>query len=182
LGIPALRLVAGIEIGFFMTPFSQLAPNEIVGILIELFIILPVLTCLAWWYLIYIKFVTSRVSTTQAGTSFSIWRGRFIGTASAVWVFLFFMPGLLLSRFLDLGFPYFLYFNAGWLAFTLLLSPLTFSATWVLIKLLFDNQPKKCPHCGKFTSHQEPAIEYCEHCEGILGEWLFISEKPVMDS
>lgn len=177
LGIPALILATGIELGFFMTPFSQLAPNDMVWFLIELFIILPVLTCLAWWYLIYIKFVASRVSATQIGSYFSVWRGRFLRTASAVWVFLFFMPGLLLSRFIDLGFPYFLYFNLGWLIFTLLFSPLVFGATWAAMKFFFDNQSKRCPHCRNFTHHAAAAIEVCEHCGGVLGEWLFVPES-----
>jgi hypothetical protein len=177
LGFPALILAIGIELGFFITPFSQLAPHDTVWLLSELFLILPVLACLAWWYLIYIKFVASRVSATQTGSYFSAWRGRFLGTASAVWVFLFFMPGLLLSRFIDLEFPYFLYFNLGWLIFTLLFSPLVFGATWVAIKFFFDNQPKKCPHCGNSTRHATPAIEFCEHCGGVLGEWLFVPES-----
>ena len=177
LGIPALILAIGIELGFFMTPFSQLAPNDMVWFLIELFIILPVLACLAWWYLIYIKFVASRASATQTGPYFSAWRGLFFGTASPVWVFLFLMPGLLLSRFIDLGFPYFLYFNLGWLILTLLFSPLVFGATWAAIKFFFDNQPKKCPHCGNSTRHATPAIEFCEYCGGVLGEWLFVPES-----
>jgi hypothetical protein len=178
LGIPAVILVAGIELGFFMTPFSQLAPRDILGILIELFIILPVLTCVAWWYLIYIKFVASRLSATQIGKYFSIGRGRFIRIASAIWVFLFLMPGLLLSRFLDLGFPYFLYFNVGWLVFTLLLSPFAFAASLALIRLFFENQPTKCPHCGNITRHVVPVRELCDQCGGVLGEWLFVPESP----
>ncbi len=87
-------------------------------------------------------------------------------------------PARFLSRFIDLGFPYFLYFNLVWLAFTLLLSPFAFAATWVLIRLFFENQPKKCPHCGNITHHATPAIELCEHCEGVLGEWLFVPEGP----
>jgi hypothetical protein len=182
LAIRAVMLVAGIEIGFFMTPFSQLAPNDPVGILVEILIILPILSGLAWWYLIYIKSVASRVSATQVGAFFSARRALFIKVASAGWVFLFFMPGVLLSRFIELGFPYFAYFNLGWLAFTLLLSPLAFAGTWLLEKIFLENQPTKCPHCRRTTSHQEPAIEVCEHCAGVLGEWLFISEKPVTDS
>jgi hypothetical protein len=177
LGIPALILIIGIELGFFITPFSQLAPNDMVWFLIELFIILPVLASLAWWYLIYIKFIASRVSATEIGTSFSAGRRRFLGTASVVWVFLFFMPGLLLSRFIDLGFPYFLYFNISWLIFTLLFSPLVFGATLAAIKFFFDNPPKRCPHCGNITGHAAPAIELCEHCGGVLGEWLFVPES-----
>ena len=178
LGIPALTLVAGIELGFFMTPFSQLAPNDLLGILIEIFTITPVLTCLAWWYLIYIKFVALQVSATQMGRNFSVWRNRFMISASSLWIFLFFVPGIILTRFLDGSLQeLFLYLNIGWLTFTLLLSPVVFGLTWAAIKLFFDNQPKKCPHCGKNTGHAAPAVEFCEHCEHTLGEWLFVPEK-----
>jgi Zn-dependent protease with chaperone function len=176
LWVSALILVAGIELGFFMTPFSQFAPQELAGILIEFLILFPLLTCLAWWYLIYLKFVASRSSATQTGGELSRERIRFINTVSAAWAFLFFMPGVVLSRFWDLGFPYFLYFNLGWLVFTLFLSPLVFGASWVLLKFLFENRPQKCPHCGNITRHIVPAIEFCEHCGGILGNWLFVKE------
>jgi Zn-dependent protease with chaperone function len=176
--IPSFILVTGIELGFFMTPFSQLAPNDLLGILIELFIILPILTCFAWWYLIYIKFVAARLLITQAGKDFSVWRSRFISMASSLWIFFFLIPGILLTRFLDESFrEVFTYLSVGWLIFTLLFSPLIFGATWTLIKLLFENQSRKCPHCGKPTQRAAPAIESCEHCGGVLGEWLFISEQ-----
>jgi len=178
MGITSLILVAGIELGFFMTPFSQFAPNDLLGILIEFSIIIPILTCLAWWYLTYIRFVALRLSATQIGRNFSVWRSRFIMTASSLWIFLFLVPGIILSRFLDGSVrELFIYLNLGWLAFTLLLSPLAFGASWAAIKLFFDSQPKKCPHCGKITQHSAPAIELCEHCEGVLGEWLSVPEK-----
>jgi hypothetical protein len=176
--IASFILVTGLELGFFMTPFSQLAPNDFLGILVELFIILPVLTGLAWWYLIYLKYVAARTLVTQAGKDFSIWRSRFMSTASNLWIFLFFVPGILLTRFLDSSFrQVFTPLSIGWLILTLLFSPLVFGATWALIKLLFESQSRNCPHCGKITRHQEPALGLCEHCGGGLGEWLFISEK-----
>lgn len=178
LGMISLILVTGIELGFFMTPFTPFAPNDVLGILVELFVVIPVLTCLAWWYLIYVRFVSVQLLATHTGRNISVWRNHFINTASAVWAFLFFMPGLVLSRFLDIGSPYFIYFNLGWLAFTILLSPLAFGASWAVIKLLFNNQPKQCRHCGKITRHPSPAIELCEHCQGVLAEWLFLPENP----
>jgi len=72
---------------------------------------------------------------------------------------------------------YSVYLNTGWLTFTLLLSPVVFGLSWAAIKLFFDNQPKKCPHCGKNTGYAAPAVEFCEHCEHTLGEWLFVPEK-----
>jgi hypothetical protein len=113
------------------------------------------------------------------GRKFSVWRSRFITIASSTWTFLFFVPGIVLTRFLDGEFQeFFTYLSAGWLAFTLLLSPLVFGASWVAIKLFFDTQHKKCPHCGKNTGYATPAIELCEHCENMLGEWLFIPGQP----
>jgi len=171
-------LVIGIEFGFFMIPFSQLAPNDLLGILIEFFIILPVLTCLAWWYLIYLKFVSARLLITQTGKDLSVWRSRFLSMASSVWIFFFFIPGILLTRFLDVSFrEVFAYLSTGWLIFALLLSPLVFGVTWALIELFFKNQSRNCPHCGTITRQQEPALGLCEHCGGVLGEWLFISKQ-----
>jgi hypothetical protein len=176
--IPAIVLMTGIELGFFMTPFRQLAPNDFLGIGIELFIILPVLTGLAWWYLIYIKFVAARLLGTQAGKHLSIWRRRFMNAASHLWIFLFFIPGILLTRFLDESFrEVFSYLSVGWLTFTFLVSPLVLGATWAIIKIFVENQARTCPHCGKITRHQQPALGLCEHCGGVLGEWLFIPEK-----
>lgn len=179
MGIPSLLLIAGIEFGFIMTPFGLFAPNTVMGFIVEIFIIGPVLVVTVWWYLVYIRFVNYRLLATQTGRHFSIWRRRFIRTASTIWAFLFFMPLLFWSRILDGTISNsLLYINLGLLAFTILLSLITFGTSWLIIKMFFDNQPKKCPHCGKTTQHRAPAIESCEHCGGILGEWLFIPEKP----
>jgi hypothetical protein len=122
--------------------------------------------------------VAARILVTQAGKDLSIWRSRLMSAASTLWIFLFFVPGILLTRFLDESFrEVFSYLGAGWLIFTLLFSPLVFGATWALIKLFFENQSRKCPHCGKITRQREPALGLCEHCGSVLGEWLFISEK-----
>jgi hypothetical protein len=178
LGISSFLLITGIELGLYMTPFGQLAPNDLSGILIEFFIVIPGLTCLAWWYLAYMRFVTLRLSATQTGRKFSAWRSRFMTISSSVWIFLFFIPGVVLTRFLDGSFQgLFAYLSAGWLVFTLLFSPLIFAVSWVSIKAIFENRNKRCPHCGKSTRHSAPAVEFCEHCERILGEWLFIVEK-----
>lgn len=99
-------------------------------------------------------------------------------TASALWAFLFFIPGLFLSRFLNGELlEVFLYASVIWLISTTLFSLVGFAGSWAFIKLVFENQSTKCPHCGKITGHTSPAIELCEHCEGVLGEWLFIPEK-----
>jgi len=180
IGITALIFVCGIEFGFLVTPFGPFARKDMFDFLGEIFIIGPVLFIMAWWYLLYIRFIAVRLSATQIGKNFSVWKSRFIKTASVLWTFLFFVPGIILSRFVDGSLPeIFLYLNLAWLAFTLLLSPLAFGASWAIIKLFFENQPKKCSHCGKITAHAAPAIEFCEHCGGILGEWLFISEKDL---
>lgn len=176
--ITALILVAGIEIGFSMTPFDQFAPNDLWGFVVEFFIIAPILVLTAWWYLIYIRFISLRLSATQIGRNFSVWRIRFLKTASVAWAFLFFIPGLFLSRYLSGELrEVFLYSSLIWLACTLLLSVAAFGATWAVIRLFFDNRPKECPHCGKVTQHAIPAIESCEHCGHVLGKWLFIQEK-----
>ena len=176
--VTALILVAGIEIGFSMTPFGQFAPNDLWGFVLEFFIIAPILILTAWWYLIYIRFISLRLSATQIGRNFSVWRSWFMKTASVVWSFLFFIPGLFLSRYLSGELlEVFLNFSVIWLACTLLLSIAAFGVTWAVIKLFFDSHPKECPHCGKVTRHAAPAIELCEHCGQVLGEWLFIQEN-----
>ena len=176
--IAALILVAGIEIGFFMTPFGPFAPNDLWGFMLEIFITAPILILTAWGYLIYIRFISLRLSATQIGRNFSVWRSWFMKTASVVWAFLFFIPGLFLSRYLSGELlEVFLNFSVIWLACTLLISITAFAGTWAVIKLFFDNQPQKCPHCGKVTRHATPAIELCEHCGQVLGEWLFVQEN-----
>jgi Zn-dependent protease with chaperone function len=180
--ITALILVAGIEIGFSMSPFGQFAPSDLWEFVLEFFIIAPILVLTAWWYLIYIRFISLRLSATQIGRNFSVWRSWFMKTASVVWAFLFFIPGLFLSRYLSGELlEVFLYFSLIWLACTLLLSVVAFGATWAAIKLFFDRQPKECPECGKVTHHAIPAIGLCEHCGHVLGEWLFIPEKVQID-
>ena len=176
--ISATILVAGIEIGFAITPFGPFAPNDLWGVVVEIFIITPILAITAWWYLAYIKFISFRLFATQVGNIFSPWKSRFIKTASALWVLFFFIPGLFLTRYLSGELlEVFLYFSLIWLASTFLLSTVVFVASWAIIKLFFDNQPQKCPHCGKFTQQKVPAVGLCEHCEGVLGEWLFVPEK-----
>jgi Zn-dependent protease with chaperone function len=174
----AVILVAGIELGFFMSPFSVFAPIGLWEIVLEIFIIAPILVLIAWLYLAYLRFISLRLTATQVGKNYSVWRKRFMQAASALWVFLFFVPGLFLSRFLSGELlEVFMYASLIWLASTLLLGSLAFAGSWAVIKLSFDNQPRKCPHCGKITEHAAPAIEQCEHCEGVLGEWLFVEEK-----
>jgi hypothetical protein len=178
LGISALLFVAGMELGFFATPFDIFAPNNPLGLLIEFLIVGPVFVCLAWWYLAYIRFITLRLLATQTGRTISVWRSRFIKTTSSLWVFFFFVPGILLSRLMDGSFrEVFISLNVSWLAFTIFLSPIIFVVSWITIKLVFDNPTQKCPSCGKITKHAAPAVERCEHCEGVLGEWLFIPEQ-----
>ena len=170
-------LVAGIELGFFMTPFGLFAPNDLWGVILEIFIIVPILVLVAWWYLAYIRFISLRLIATQVGKDFSVRRKWFMQTVSVLWVFLFFIPGLFLSRFLSGELlETFLYASVIWLASTLLMSAIAFAVSWVLAKLFFDNQPSKCPHCGQVTQHVVPAIAQCEHCEGELGEWLFVQK------
>ena len=176
--IIAVVFVVGIELGFFMTPFGIFAPNDLWGIVLEIFIIAPILVLIAWLYLAYLRFISLRLTATQVGKNFSVWRKRYMQAASALWVFLFFVPGLFLSRFLNGELlEVFLYASLIWLASTLLLVTLAFAGSWAVIRLFFDNQPKQCPHCGKVTQHKVPAVEQCEHCEGVLGEWLFLQEK-----
>ena len=76
--ISATILVAGIEIGFAITPFGPFAPNDLWGVVLEIFIITPILAITAWWYLAYIKFISFRLSATQVGNIFSPWKSRFI--------------------------------------------------------------------------------------------------------
>ena len=176
--LSASMFVVGIEFGFFMTPLSPYTPKELWGFVQEIFIVAPILILTAWWYFIYIRFISLRVSATQIGKNFFTWRRRFIHTSSVLWVFLFLMPGLLLSRFLRGEFlEPFLYAIMIWLIFTVLFSLALFAGSWAIIKFFFENESKKCPHCGKITSHTSPAIEFCEHCEGVLGEWLFVPEQ-----
>jgi hypothetical protein len=176
--IIATILVAGIEVGFFMTPFGVFAPNDLWGIVLEIFIIAPILVLTVWWYLAYVRFISIRLIATQVGKDFSVWRKRFMQTSSGLWVFLFFIPGLFLSRFLsDELLEVFLYASVIWLISTIVFSLAVFAGSWAFLKIFFDNQPKKCPHCGKISGHAAPAIETCEHCDGVLGEWLFVPEK-----
>lgn len=178
IGIPALILIGGLELGFLLTPFGPFARMDILSFLGEFFIIGPVLVIVAWWYLIYIRFIALRILATQIGRDFSVWRSRFMTIVSGLWIFLFFVPGIILSRLVDRSLPEtFIYLNLIWLAFTAVLSPIAFALSWAVIKLFFDNQPKKCPHCGKTTGYSEPAIELCEHCGGMLGEWLFVADN-----
>ncbi|HET9904996.1 MAG TPA: hypothetical protein VFQ23_00095, partial [Anaerolineales bacterium] len=175
--IMATILVAGIEVGFLMTPFGVFAPNDLWGFILEILIIAPILVILAWWYLAYARFISLRIIASQIGPEFSVWSKRFLQMASGLWTFLFFIPGLFLSRFLEGELlEVFMQTSLIWLAATLLLSFMAFVMSGVIIKIFIENQPKKCPHCGKITKRINPALEQCEHCEGGLGEWLFVPE------
>ena len=171
-------LVAGIELGFFMTPFGQFSPSDLWGVVLEIFIIAPILVLIVWWYLACVRYISLRLTATQIGKDFSILRKWFLRTVSGLWVFFFVIPGLFLSRFLSGELlEVFLYASVIWLIFTILLSLAVFGGSWAIIKFVFENGTKNCPHCGKVAGYTSPAIESCKHCEGVLGEWLFVPEK-----
>lgn len=174
----ACILVAGVELGFFLAPLDILAPDHPAEILLRLLVITPVMVLMAWWYMMYVRSLSLQIAMNQMGRDISVWGNRFMRTASILWGLFFFIPGLVLSRFIAGSLlQLFVYINLGWLVFTLLFSPLVFGATWIAAKWLFENKPKRCPHCGGTISNPTPAIEACEHCEGVLGEWLFAPEN-----
>jgi len=179
LGIVSLALVIGIEIGLLTTPFTPLFPDNLSEIPIELLINAPTLFFLVWWYLWYLKFITRKIYVTQTGKHLSVWRNRFIGIASKMWIVLFFSPGLFLSRFFGYGASYWDLLYISWFIFTILVSPLIFGVTWLLIKLFFDHQFIECPHCGKKMNNARSSNVLCDYCGGILREWVFLSETQI---
>jgi hypothetical protein len=143
--ITALILVAGIEIGFAITPFGPFAPNEAWRVALEIFIITPILALTAWWYLAYIRFISFQLSATQVGKIFSPWKSWFMKTALALWV-LFLIPGLFLARYLSGELlEVFLYFSLIWCASTFLLSAVTFVASWAIINYFSRTSLKSAP-------------------------------------
>jgi hypothetical protein len=66
--------------------------------------------------------------------AFSIPHFAIISSVSSMWSVLFLVPGIVLSRFLNGSSPeVFLYLNAGWLIFTLLVSSLVLGLSWLFI-------------------------------------------------
>jgi hypothetical protein len=97
LGFPALLLIIGVEIGSWVIPLDLLAPSGPAAVAIKFFLSIPMIF-LAWWFLIYIRFITIRLLAGYSGARSPVWRMRLISLASSVWRFFSSYPAWSWSR------------------------------------------------------------------------------------
>lgn len=182
LAVPALIMVIGVEVGSWVIPLDLLSPSGLAALAIRYLLWIP-LVFLAWWFLIYIRFLAIRLFAGYSGDRRPVWRMRLITWASGIWLFLFFLPGLILIQLMtsstpgEAVFEYTGYAILGWLLFVLIFSPLYLALSGAAIIALASLQERRCPACRNITHRPTPAVETCEHCGRSLGEWLFVAES-----
>ncbi len=181
----AIALTLGIEVGFWVTPFSLFSPKSFAGFGIDI-LILPVMIALAWAFLAYARFINIRLFAAHTGVKRSTWKTGLGSWALNIWVFLFFIPGLIFGRFLiwnvswtDSTYNWFGLLLIGfgiWLALALFFGLGTILLSWGAIEFSAVISPPRCPTCGRVTHQDIPAIKTCEYCGQLLGKWLYVPQ------
>jgi len=175
LGIPAFFFIVGLELGFLGAPFNLLFPNDTHDWLLEFLLSLPILYISMWVYLGAMRFLAQRILGGEAGDRLSSNRIRMIRWLSHIWLLVFFLPGLALSRMI--------LFNSGqvffnpfliWVGLCCVLIPIFAFFFWLIQKIIFSNKNTVCSACGKHAHYLVPAVAICKYCSTPLGKWLFI--------
>jgi hypothetical protein len=179
LGIVALAIALGLEVGFLVMPISPLWPKGVVNTIWDIVILMGV-TISTWICLVYVRYFSRRVLAFHVGTSLPKWKLRFITSCFYVLLGCFYFP-LMYARvsYINSIDPEvqesLLEFIANGLNAGLILYVAMFSATWILTQLTRAFHPLRCPSCGKNIYHGYAVNRSCEYCNHDLSPWLFIT-------
>jgi len=181
LSIPAISLIAGLEAGFWVTPFSIFIPNSLAEFIVDILMI-GVMTVLAWLFLVYSRFITLRLFASYTGVKLSRARTLISGFFINAWIFICFIPGLFFDRILisHAASPDLSVFLIGfgiWLTVAMAFGVMMIVLSWGIIKLLTIIHAPRCQNCGQITRRAVPAIATCEYCGHLVGKWLYVQEE-----
>lgn len=192
--LPATLLAISLQVGFIIAPFGWFAPIDIyivdgVGPLtilrdaLMMFLWIVAVTCLTWLWLVYIRFFSVRLLGAHMSESAPKFARHFLTLASSILLWILYIPavaGQLQITGLIIGdteayLPHTLPITS---AIALVLYPVVFGVTLLLVQVRRWVVRPRCPACGRFT-HQRFAVgRTCEHCGEVLAPWLFAASPP----
>lgn len=173
--LPALFCVGGMEFGFLVAPFSLLAPRSVNTWLVEIFLSLPALVLVTWFYFSYVRFVSVRVLGNAIGNKRLLSMKHVTDLLTSAWLWFLFIPPLFSAKFVTesnfaLMVPVFL----GVLIGVTILGFVAVGITWGFVNLIVNRYPPICPICRKLIRNHSSSIVVCEYCGTHLREWLFV--------
>lgn len=183
---PALWLAAGVQIGFFATPGSPLAPlHYSLRSFFFLLALAPIwmafFASLAWLWLAYARLSARWALGTATGEQAARRRRRLLGAALGALLWVMLAPALL-GQFLlrDLA-EQPSYQTLPWALFplTLLAALAIFAlaalATWSARRFWLPAGGLRCPACGAPARQPYAVGQACGRCGQRLAGWLYVS-------
>jgi hypothetical protein len=177
LWLPAALLLAGMELGFLITPIPMFSPaGQMIAALNWVFNAIWVLpwmaggTGLIWLLFVYARYFGRRVLGAKAVLTPPKWADRVYSVVLTSLLGFLFIP-LLLSRLIVVypSEPSFqpLHSLVVWFSLSLLFLLVYvagFALTWIVIMIRRVNLVQQCPLCGQISRHKEALRQTCEHC------------------
>jgi len=174
-------IALGLEAGFLLVPLAAFSPRDLFTLALIPPWLLAVLL-LTGLGLIYARFFARRLLGAHTGASPPHSKRRLLTAVLTGLLGLLYLPLLAARVFIYAGGPGGLDpdgrsllggFVLATFLVALLLSPLIFGATWVVIEIGRLLRPPRCAACGSVT-RQRPAVgKACETCGQPLAPWLY---------
>lgn len=179
----AALAAAGIEAGFFFTPYALHFPRTLKA---AVFMIpwFAAMTELTWLCLSAARFLTVRLIGRHTGSSAPRRKSAYITAvvsflAGAVYVPMFGARALILAHSETLNSVEVLLFLCGAIVISLAAFLLVFFTAWFLLPLKFSWKPAVCPACSQPVQQKGPLLNAsCAQCGCRLAPWVVLEELP----
>ncbi|MBU3758664.1 MAG: hypothetical protein FGM27_01900 [Candidatus Omnitrophica bacterium] len=183
----AALAAAGIEAGFFFTPYALYFPRTFKS---ALFLIpwFAAVTELTWLCLSASRYLTLRFVGRHTGSSAPSLQGSSVTAAvsllfAAVYGPLFAARALILSHAEGMSSVEMLLFLLGAAGFAAAGFAAVFLGAWFFLGFKFSGTPPRCPSCGQSVSRQGNLLKaLCAQCGCRLAPWANLEELPQEDS
>lgn len=175
---PAILVALGMEVGFIAIPFSPLAADNWLEVVVAIPWVLIAGAATFLWLASY-RYLVLNTYKTRVGQNRAKTSDRSLAFVSTVLLVVLLLPTILASRlFFDNGQEVATGIAVG--AAALLLSLAAYGAFFVVAWLVFQARnasgSPRCPACGTITSHKVPIAESCEACHAQLAPWLVTAQ------
>jgi Zn-dependent protease with chaperone function len=189
IGIWAALIALGFEIGALIMPGSYFSPINmyLFGYLVNP---LKLLLLIPWWIgfiaftwlgLLYVRFFGKHLLGSHLGESSPKWKRRFVVLVSSGLLGISYYSLFLARNILGFQAPSLSQDLMGEflisLTLALILFPVAFGATWILIHIARFIHPSRCPSCGKAVQPGYTVARKCEFCKHYLAPWLYATSS-----